>query len=74
LQTEDAFGRLIVRYDVDSNGRTFNIELIEGDPTGNWDPIVVDHVDRFIFRPAFKDGEPAEFSNRLYEIKYTLED
>ena len=74
LQTDDAFGRLIVRYDVDSNGRTLNIELIEGDPTGNWDPIVVDHVDRFIFRPAFKDGEPAGFSNRLYEIKYTLED
>ena len=74
LQTDDVFGRLIVRYDVDSNGRTFNIELIEGDPTGTWDHIVVDHVDRFIFRPAFKDDEPAEFSNRLYEIKYTLED
>jgi len=74
IQTEDAFGRLIVRYDVDSNGRPLNIELIEGDPTGVWDPIVVDHVDRFIFRPAFKDGEPAEFSNRLYEIKYSLED
>ena len=74
LQTDNAFGRLIVRYDVDSNGRTLNIELIEGDPTGTWDHIVVDHVDRFIFRPAFKDGEPAEFSNRLYEIKYTLED
>jgi len=74
LQTEDAFGRLIVRYDVDSNGRTLNVELIEGDPTGNWDPIVVDHVDRFIFRPAFKSGEPTGFSNRLYEIKYSLED
>ena len=74
LETDEAFGRLIVRYDVDSNGRTLNIELIEGDPTGVWDPIVVDHVDGFIFRPAFKDGEPAEFSNRLYEIKYSLED
>ncbi|MCH8135771.1 MAG: hypothetical protein IIB77_07320 [Proteobacteria bacterium] len=74
LQTDEAFGRLIVRYDVDSNGRTLNIELIEGDPTGILDPIVIDHVDRFIFRPAFKDGEPAGFSNRLYEIKYSLED
>lgn len=74
LETDEAFGRLIVRYDVDSNGRTLNIELIEGDPTGILDPIVVDHVDRFIFRPAFKDGEPAGFSNHLYEIKYSLED
>jgi len=74
IENGTAFGRLIVRYDVNSDGRTLNIELIEGDPSGVWDPIVVDHVDGFIFRPAFKDGEPAEFSNRLYEIKYSLED
>ena len=74
IENDTAFGRLIVRYDVNSDGRTVNIELIEDDPNGSWNSIVVDHVAQFIFRPAFKDGEPAEFSNHLYEIKYTLED
>jgi len=74
IENDTAFGQLIVRYDVDPNGRTLNIDLIEDDPTGFWNSIVVDHVAQFIFRPAFKDGEPAEFSNRLYEITYSLED
>jgi len=74
IENDTAFGRLIVRYDVNSDGRTLNIELIEDDPNGSWNSIVVDHVAQFIFRPAFKDGEPAGFSNRLYKIKYSLED
>jgi len=70
---DDLSGRLIVRYDVDVEGRTQNIELIEGDPSGYWNPIVVDHVDRFIFRPALIDGEPVESSTQFYEIKYSLQ-
>ncbi len=73
-ELDDLSGRLIVRYDIDAEGLTRNIELIDGDPAGYWDLIIVDHVDRFIFRPALVDGEPLEFSNRLYEIRYSLRD
>jgi hypothetical protein len=68
---DDLPGRLAVRYDVDAEGRTRNIELIEGDPLGYWDSIVVDHVDGFIFRPAVIAGEPVESVNRLYEVRYS---
>ncbi len=71
---DDVFGRLVVRYDIDAAGRTRNIELIEGDAAGYWDSIIVDHVDRFVFRPALVDGKPAEISDRLYEIKYSLQE
>jgi len=70
----DLPGRLIVRYDVDTEGRTRNIELIEGDPLGYWDSIIVDHVDGFIFRPALIAGEPVESANRLYEVRYSHQD
>ena len=71
---DDRSARLTVRYDIDAEGHTRNIELIEGDTTGYWDSIIVDHVDRFVFRPAFIDGKPAEISDRLYEIRYSLQD
>ena len=74
LDLDDAFDRLVVRYDIDADGRTRNIELIEGDAAGYWDSIIVDHVDRFVFRPALVDGEPAEISERLYEIRYSRQD
>ena len=71
VEFADLPGRLIVRYDVDTEGRTRNIELIEGDPLGYWDSIIVDHVDGFIFRPAVIAGEPVESVNRLYEVRYS---
>ena len=64
--------RLLVRYDVDEIGETRNIELVEPDPTGRWDYIVIKHVGKFVFRPAFVDGEPTETPDQTYEIRYSI--
>ncbi len=70
----DLQGKLLVRYDVAADGRSYNVELLENDPTGYWDSIIVDHVGRFIFRPAFVDGEAVEIRDLTYEIQYSLRD
>lgn len=70
-ELDDFFGLLAVRYDIDEHGRTHNIEMIEGDPAGYWDPIVVDHVSKLIFRPAITDGLGVGAEDRRYEIRYS---
>ena len=63
--------RLLVRYDVDEIGEPRNITLVEGDPTGYWDEMIVRHVGKFVFRPAFVDGEPVRVPDQVYEIRYS---
>jgi hypothetical protein len=70
----DLQGKLLVRYDVAADGRAYNVRMVESDPTGYWDSIIVDHVDRFIFRPAFVEGEAVEIRDLTYEIQYSLLD
>ena len=67
-------GRLAIQYDIGADGRTRDIQVLEGDPTGYWDPVVVKHVDGLIFRPGIVDGEPGEFTNNVYEIQYSFRD
>ncbi len=74
MELDELSGRLVVRYDVDASGRTHDVELIEGDPTGYWDHIVVDHVDKFIFRPCITDGEATGYPDLVYEIRYSDQD
>ncbi len=73
-ELDDLSARLVVRYDVDANGRTRDVQLVEGDPTGYWDSIVLAHVDKFIFRPCIIDGEAAGVSDMAYEIIYSFKD
>lgn len=71
---DDLSGRLIVRYDVDANGRTRDLQLVEGDPVGYWDSIVLTYVDKFIFRPCIVEGKAAAISDLVYEIRYSVKD
>jgi tetratricopeptide (TPR) repeat protein len=71
---DDLSGQLVVRYDVDANGRTRDLQLVEGDPVGYWDSIVLTHVEKFIFRPHIVDGAPAGSSDLVYEIRYSVGD
>jgi len=71
---DDYSARLVVRYDIGSDGRTKSVAVIEGDPTGYWDSIVENYVDDFVFRPGIVDGEAAEYSDLVYEIRYSDRD
>lgn len=67
---EELRNRILLRYDVDRLGSAENISVVEGDPSGYWDPIVVAHVKKFIHRPRLENGEAVQHSNLTFEIRH----
>ncbi len=65
-----AGSRIVVRFDVNVEGEAENIEVIEGDPTGYWSELVVDHVEKFVFRPKIVDGEAVRYEGMYWDITY----
>lgn len=60
-------GNVVVEFDIDEQGRTDNVVLIESDPPGFKDEAFLRHVRRSRFRPQMADGVvvPARRSLRL---------
>lgn len=65
---------VLVRFDVAANGLPRDIEIVDGDPTGYWDSLVIDHVSKFVFRPKFEDGEPVDYDDLHWNISYRARD
>ncbi len=65
--------RILVRFDVSETGEAENIEVIEGDPTGYWSELVVDHVGKFVFRPKIVDGEAVHHEDVYWDITYLVD-
>lgn len=68
-----AGSRILVRFDVNEQGEAENIEVIEGDPTGYWSELVVDHVEKFVFRPKIVDGEAVRHEGMYWDISYLVD-
>ena len=66
--------RIVVRFDVNIKGEAENIQVIEGDPTGYWSELVVDHVEKFVFRPKIVNGEPVPHEGMHWDISYLVDD
>jgi hypothetical protein len=51
-------GSISINYDVDMNGQTINIEVIESTPKGIIDKEASKIINRVIYRPKYIDAEP----------------
>ena len=51
-------GSISMKYDVDTNGQTINIEVIESTPKGIIDREASKIINRVIYRPKYIDAEP----------------
>ena len=51
-------GSISINYDVDTNGQTINIEIIESSPKGIIDREALKIINRVIYRPKYIDAEP----------------
>ncbi len=51
-------GSISLNYDVDENGQTINIEIIESNPEGIIDRQAMRVINRVIYRPKYIDAEP----------------
>ena len=69
-------GLISLKYDVDSNGQTMNIEVIESAPEGIIDQEAIKVINRVIYRPRYIDAEPqlTEGLNIRHEYNVRLSD
>ncbi len=65
--------RIVVRFDVNVRGDAENIQVIEGDPTDYWSALVVDHVEKFVFRPKIVNGEAVRHEGMYWDISYLID-
>ncbi len=69
-------GLISLKYDVDLNGQTINIEVIESVPEGIIDQEAIKVINRIIYRPRYIDAEPqlTEGLNIRHEYNIRLSD
>lgn len=76
LQDPDRFaeGNLILRYDVDENGRVENIKVVESDPSGLMEKRISYLLTRFLYRPRLVAGEPvvSQDVQAMHRFSYLL--
>ena len=65
-------GHVLVRFDLDANGRSANAVVVESDPPGFKDEAVLRHIRRSRFRPQMVDGEivPAQSLALQFKFQY----
>ena len=51
-------GSIALKYDVDLNGQTINIEVIESTPEGIIDNEAIKVINKVVYRPKYIDAEP----------------
>jgi TonB family protein len=66
-------GYILVQYDIDTDGRSDNVQLVESTPQGLYDYVVLNHVRSFAFRPKFVDGEPVRSTGQQFEVQFSYE-
>ena len=70
----DQTGYISLRYAIDVNGKTANIEVIESDPEGFIDRVAVSAIKKTVYRPVYIEAEPQESSdiNFRHEFLYSI--
>ena len=65
-------GSISINYDVDTNGQTINIEIIESSPKGIIDKEASKIINRVIYRPKYIDAEPQSTEGLSISHQYNV--
>jgi TonB family protein len=68
-------GRVVARFDLDTEGNTSDVTIVEADPAGFKDEAVARHIRRSRFRPLIVDGRlaPADDLAIQFKFRYLLD-
>jgi TonB family protein len=68
-------GRVVARFDLDTEGNTSDVAIVESDPRGFKDEAVARHIRRSRFRPLIVDGRltPADDLAIQFKFRYLLD-
>jgi TonB family protein len=65
-----ALGSVLVKFDIDTSGRTANVEIVEADPPDFKEEAVARHVRLSRFRPHMRDGELVTAQNMALQVTF----
>lgn len=63
-------GRVVARFDLDTEGGTSDVAIVEADPAGFKDEAVARHIRRSRFRPLIVDGRLARGEDLAIQFKF----
>lgn len=66
-------GHVVVRYDVDEQGRVRNARVVSASPRDVFDESALQAVSRWRFRPAQRQGEPHAVEGLESRLDFSLE-
>jgi TonB family protein len=66
-------GYVVVRYDIDTEGRVRNARVVAADPPEVFDESAVQAVSRWRFRPPERDGQPQPVSGLESRLDFTTD-
>ena len=64
-------GAVRLRYDVDSEGRVRNAQVLDGTPAGVFDEAALAAVRSWRFRPARRNGQPVAVQGMTSTLQFT---
>lgn len=67
-------GRVVVRYDITSDGRVVNAAVVSAAPSGVFEDAALAAVRSWRFRPAVARGEAVAANDRVSEVTFRLGD
>lgn len=67
-------GRVVVRYDITSEGRVVNAAVVSAAPSGVFEDAALAAVRSWQFRPAVARGEAVAANDRVSEVTFRLGD
>jgi TonB family protein len=63
-------GHVTVKFDIDPNGNTNNVTLVDSNPVGLKDEAVLRHIRRSRFRPVIADGQVVVGKGLAIQVKF----
>jgi TonB family protein len=72
-RAEGIEGYVVVRYDVDAEGRVHNVRVASAAPPDVFDEAAVQAVSRWRFTPAQQHGEPRPVANLESRLEFNLD-
>ena len=72
-RTQGVEGYVVVRYDVDAQGRVTNARVMSASPPDVFDEAALQAISRWRFRPAERGGEPQAITGIESRMDFTLD-
>lgn len=66
-------GYVVVRYDVDAEGRVVNARVVESEPEEVFDEAALQAVSRWRFQPVTDDEDPRAVTGLMSRLRFTPE-